>query len=338
MSEDEKPNLTDEEQRKKDISTIDRLFRDIKEYRRSEEFMKKLHFYSNFPYIGVYNAELVSQQRPGARFVLTAKKWAERYDRVIKPNARPLIILVPFYPVEFLFDISDTRPSNENIKDDDFIIESIINRHRISCTRDTGYYMHRVRENLPKYGIHLNSHYFVGSEIHAEIRADRSESLDVQVYKDFHVCNHNYFTVSVNAYSQAETLAAIFHELGHLFCHHLNHPWCKERFYHSEDEEKIIKEFEAEVVSHLVCSRLDINSNSVKYLADYFKDNDIIPDISLEQVFQAVDTIQNIASEYISNTDGLLYKHDSKFKAVVDEEKERRKKEKEKVKAAPSSL
>ena len=333
MSEDKEQIQINEEQRRKDISTIDRLFRDIKDYRRSEEFMKKLDFYAKFPYIGVYNAELVALQRPGARFVLTAKKWSDKYNRVIKPNARPLIILVPFYPVEFLYDISDTKPRDENRKDDDSIIERIVNRHRMSCMRNTGYYMQGVYENLPKYGIYLNSHYVVGSEIHAEIRADRSETIEVQVYKDLIVSNHNYFTISVNAYSEAEALAAVFHELGHLFCHHLEHPWCKERFYANSDEEKVIKEFEAEVVSHLVCSRLDIESNSVKYLADYFAINDVIPDISLEHVFQAVDTIQSIASEYISTTDALLYKHDSQFKTVVDEERERRKKKRENLKS-----
>ena len=331
MSEEKRQSQTDEEQRRRDISTIDRLFRDIKQYRRSEEFMKKLEFYSNFPYIGVYNAELVAMQRPGARFVLTAKKWTEKYDRVIKPNARPVIILVPFYPVEFLYDISDTMPRNENMRDDEAAIEKIIHRYRVSHTRYADYYMHRVQENLPKYGIHLNRHYIVGSEIHAEIRSDRSETLDVQVYKDFIVPCHNYFTVSVNTYNDAEALAAIFHELGHLFCHHMEHSWCKKRFFYNEDEEIIIKEFEAEVVSHLVCTRLDINSNSVKYLADYFREEHFIPDISMEHVFQAVDTIQSIASDYISITDGALYKHDSKFKEIVDAERERRKKEKTKT-------
>ena len=35
------------------------------------EFKKKLDFYCGFPYLGVYNAALVEQQRPGARLVLT---------------------------------------------------------------------------------------------------------------------------------------------------------------------------------------------------------------------------------------------------------------------------
>jgi hypothetical protein len=338
MSEDKQKELIDNEQRKKELSTMDRLFKDIKEYRKSSEFLKKLEFYSNFPYIGVYNAELVSQQRPGARFVLTAKKWAEKYHREIKPNARPLIILVPFYPVEFLFDIVDTKPMEDWLVDDDNVIENIINHFKAESTRDVSYFVHRVNENLPKHGIHLNRRYIVGSEIHAEIRADRSEKLCIQVYKDFRVTNKNYFTISVNAYSEAEALAAIFHELGHLFLHHIDHSWCKERYYPDKKEEKRIKEFEAEVVSYLVCSRLDIETNSVKYLADYFAENDIIPDISMDRVFQAVDLIQNIASEYMSITDCLLYKHDQAFKDVVDKERKRRKEEKEKEIASKASM
>ena len=109
MSNNKQPDLFDEEKRDKDISSIDRLFRDVKRYRKCSEFKKKLEFYASFPYLGVYNAALVEQQRPGARFVLTSKKWLEKYNRKIKPNARPVIILMPFYPVEFLFDITDTK-------------------------------------------------------------------------------------------------------------------------------------------------------------------------------------------------------------------------------------
>jgi hypothetical protein len=45
-----------------------------------------------------------------------------------------------------------------------------------------------------------------------------------------------------------------------------------------------------------------------------------------------------MASEYISITDCLLYKHDETFKGKVDEEREKRKKKKEKAKAARPSM
>ena len=83
MSEEKQLELF-EDNRDKDISSIDRLFRDVKRYRKSSEFKKKLDFYCGFPYLGVYNAALVEQQRPGARLVLTTKKWEELYNRRIK--------------------------------------------------------------------------------------------------------------------------------------------------------------------------------------------------------------------------------------------------------------
>ena len=133
MSKNKQLDLFYEDVRDKDISSITRLFRDIKLYRKCSEFKKKLDFYSNFPYLGVYNAALVEQQRPGARLVLTVKKWEKLYNRRIKTNARPVIILMPFYPVDFLFDISDTTPiDNNRKKEDNLVIEGIINMNKAS--------------------------------------------------------------------------------------------------------------------------------------------------------------------------------------------------------------
>lgn len=334
MSEDKQKELPTKEGREKDKSTIDQLFDDVKRFRKGSEFRKKLEFYSKFPYLGVYNAELVSQQRPGARFVLTAKNWAEKYNRKIKPNARPLIILIPFYPVEFLFDITDTKPI-DNVKkaDENAIIERIIGRYMASCIHYTGYYMDYLETNLVKNGICYNNKYSAGTELLAEIREDRSELLYVQVYKDVHLPHHNYFTISVNVnVNEANELALIFHELGHLFCHHFTCAWWEGRSC-TENE----KEFEAETISYLVCERLGIQAHSIEYLSNYLDEDGLIPEISAELVFQAVDMIQSMASGYMSIVDCLLYKKDSEFRVKVDIERERKKKEREKAKTAQPS-
>ena len=329
MSEIKQMDLFDEEQRDKELSTIDQLFKDVKRYRKCSEFQKRLDFYSSFPYLGVYNAELVAQQRPGARFVLTAKKWAEKYNRKIKANARPLIILVPFHPVDFLFDVTDTKPI-DNIKnvDDNAVIERIIERHMFDYKRGEGFYMDNLWVNLGKQGIYYKR-IIAGSELHAEISTDQSEKLFVQVYKDVELSHHNYFTISVNSgLSLSEELSRLFHELAHLFCHHFKCVWWEGRSC-----SKTEKEFEAETVSFLVCQRLGIKSHAVDYLAHYFDENDLIPEISAELVFQAVDIIQDMASGYMSVIDCLLYKKDKEFKAKVDVEREKKKQERERAKA-----
>lgn len=330
MSEIKQLDLFDADERDKELSTIDQLFKDVKRYRKCSEFQKRLEFYSNFPYLGVYNAELVAQQRPGARFVLTAKKWEEDYNRKIKPNARPLIILVPFHPVDFLFDITDTKPI-DNLKkaDDNAIIERIIERYMDDYKRVDGFYMDNLEVNMAKQGIYYKR-ISAGSELYAEIRNDHSEKLYVQVYKDVVLPHHNYFTISVNySLSRTEILSRIFHELAHLYCHHFTCSWWEGRSCSTTE-----KEFEAETVSFLVCQRLGIKSHSVEYLADYFAKNNLIPEISAELVFQAVDIIQDMASGYMSVIDCLLYKKDKEFKSKVDIEREKKKKERERVKAA----
>ena len=317
--------------RDKDISSIDRLFRDVKKYRNSSEFQKKLDFYCGFPYLGVYNAALVEQQRPGARLVLTTDKWLKLFNRKIRSNARPVIILMPFYPVEFLFDIADTRSIDNNVKvNEDIIIERIIKHYSAKSTHDVGFYYENMMKNLPKQGICYNHEYITGSELQAEIREDLSEKVFVQINKDYLEEHHSYFTISVSMRANhTEQLASIFHELGHLFCRHIQCQWWRGRSYTKET-----KEFEAEVVSYLVCKRLGIETNSVRYLSCYLEENAQIPPILIDFVFQAVDIIEQMAKGNIDVTKCLLYKKDSSFKAKVDRIKEKIREEKEKKKAA----
>ena len=335
MSKVKQKVLFDVNERDKELSTIDQLFKDVKRYRKCSEFQKRLEFYSNFPYLGVYNAELVAQQRPGARFVLTAKKWAEDYHRKIKPNARPLIILVPFHPVDFLFDVTDTKPidSIKNV-DDNAIIERIIERFMSDYKRgDDGFYLDNLWTNMEKQGICYNRIH-AGSDLYAEIRNDQTEKLFVQVYKDVTLTHHNFFTISVNSgLNRTEELSRIFHELAHLFCHHFKCAWWEGRSCSTTE-----KEFEAETVSFLVCKRLGIKSHAVEYLADYFAENNLIPEISAELVFHAVDIIQDMASGYMSVIDCLLYKKDQEFKNKVDIEREKKKKERERGKVTKQSF
>ena len=326
MSEVKQQDLFEKNDREKEIASINRLFQDVKRYRKSREFMRMLNFYASFPYLGVYNAALVEQQRPGAKMVLTVKKWAELYDRKIKPNARPVIILLPFFPVEFLFDIYDTRPTGKyNKEDDNYIIEQIINRHKAECKSDVWFYLANLEDNLSKYGIAYHSNYVVGSEIQAQIRIDNSEEIYVRLNKG-HIVNHNcHFLLSVRSgANKAEQLASIFHELGHLFCQHLAYPWFKDRSY-----TELVKEFEAETVSYLVCSRIGIHTHSMEYLATYINDNEEIPPVDIERIFDAVDLIEQIIKGNREVTRCLLYKKDKAFKEKVDKEKELIRKEKE---------
>jgi hypothetical protein len=85
----------------------------------------------------------------------------------------------------------------------------------------------------------------------------------------------------------------LVHELAHLYCGHLGTPnedWWPDRRGLSET----IREFEAESVAFLVCSRLGIENPSDEYLSGYVKGNESTPPISLDCVLKSAGLIEQM--------------------------------------------
>ena len=57
------------------------------------------------------------------------------------------------------------------------------------------------------------------------------------------------------------------------------------------------KEFEAESVAYLVCARIGIDNPSEEYLAGYFKNNEEVPNISVDAVMKAAGLIEQMGRE-----------------------------------------
>jgi hypothetical protein len=87
---------------------IDQLFKNALESKGASAFDEFLKFVHGFNDLSVYNAMLVRVQRPGASAVGSRKHWAE-IGRWVKPDAVPVVILQPFGPVRFVFEVSDTE-------------------------------------------------------------------------------------------------------------------------------------------------------------------------------------------------------------------------------------
>src|SRR5439155_21267008 len=81
-------------------------------YRTGPELNDLVDFMRRFPHIAPYNAMLLHLQNPRIQFALRASMWKRRYERRVRVGARPYVILQPFGPVAFLFDLSDTTPIN----------------------------------------------------------------------------------------------------------------------------------------------------------------------------------------------------------------------------------
>ena len=89
---------------------LDELFSLARQYKTSESFWGLANFMRRFRMYSPFNAMLIHIQMPGAKYVATAQRWFREYQRRIKANAKPLVILQPMGPVMFVFDVSNTEP------------------------------------------------------------------------------------------------------------------------------------------------------------------------------------------------------------------------------------
>lgn len=309
---------------------LDVLFGGVKSYRSSENFQKMLTFCGKMKQIGPYNAMLVFIQRPGATYLLTETKWAKEFDCGILPNARPVLVLIPFGPLEYLFDISDTFPLNKNpqlTKQFGELTEYLKEPFATSGDFDKRL-LTKVVGNLSAQGIAYNPNFVAGASYGAQIQLLTEECHMLEFYdKNFSFKYPAHYLLSVNSNAgEGERMASILHELGHLFCHHLISPLNHEKWWQCRNLPHDVKEFEAESVAWLICQRIGLQTPSERYLSGYLSANKEIPaGVSIEAIFKAADNVWKMVSTIITYDKGLLYKHDKRFKeklkTVIDSHK-----------------
>jgi hypothetical protein len=91
-----------------------------------------------------------------------------------------------------------------------------------------------------------------------------------------------------------ERFATLVHELAHIYCGHLNVSigvWWPHR-----PLDRPCREFEAEAVAWIVCSRKGLDPGSYRYLEGYLRPNARIPEVSLNQIMVAANHIEQLAS------------------------------------------
>jgi hypothetical protein len=88
-------------------SLLDQLLEDSKLYTKSKDFKELLDFVVKLRNFAPFNAMLLQAQKPGLSYAASARDWRERFGCHPKEGARPLIILWPFGPVAFVYDVLD---------------------------------------------------------------------------------------------------------------------------------------------------------------------------------------------------------------------------------------
>lgn len=93
----------------KNVNSFDALYAEVGSHRSVMPWDELLGLVRRFPQIAAFNAALIAQQNAGAIFVETEHAWQHKYGRLLTDEAVALIVLHPFAPVRFVYDVEDTQ-------------------------------------------------------------------------------------------------------------------------------------------------------------------------------------------------------------------------------------
>lgn len=278
---------------------LDELFTLTCQYKTSKSYHELLQFVARFRFYSPFNAMLVHVQMSGARFVAPPHRWLRDYRRRIKAGARPLVILQPMGPVMFVFDVSDTEPTKDAKP-----LPPEVERPFEIRKGHIGNGLDMVIENAKRDGLRIMKS-DEGSQSAGSIR---HVAKDVKGWQRFQKGVDQYrkpifadipirYDLLINGkLSREAQYATIVHELAHLYCGHLGTPndkWWPDRRGLNHN----VREFEAESVAYLVCSRSNIDNPSEQYLSGYVGTQEQVPSISLECVMKAAGLIETMSQQ-----------------------------------------
>jgi hypothetical protein len=251
------------------IRALDELFTQSAEYHSSKEYYALLNFINRFKHLSPFNAFLVHTQNNGVQIVATSKEWMLRYNRTVIPYSRPLVILRPFGPVSFVYDIANTEGPP--------IPDQLTNPFGVKGELDSDFYnltlKHSLTDEIP----------ILEKELHKSVAGYATN-------------RKGQFIITISSkWTMEEKYSTIVHELAHVFCGHLgkrDNDWWHDRSQFSSE----IEEFEAESVAYLVCKRVGIETTSSKYLSDYLDKNGNIPPVSIETILTVTGYIESMGT------------------------------------------
>ena len=270
LFEDEASRFEDETSRK----LIDQLLIDSQTYRTSKDFKELLDFIVKLRNIAPFNAMLLHIQKPELNYAASLQDWKIDFNRTLKVGARPLVILWPFAPVVFVYDVMDTV--GDKLPED---VATFTAKGEISERAINAIFLTLSKKKINVVLIDERDGY--AGSISRSKPAERNENASEYVLK----VNRNH--------PLPVQFSTVAHEIGHLALGHLGYD--KKLSPHSRTQlSDTLEEIEAECVSFLVSGRNEIASKSQTYLANYIGANDTIGDINLYPILKAAGQVEAI--------------------------------------------
>jgi hypothetical protein len=265
-----------------EANAVDEMFATHSRYRNGREYVQLLNFIAGLPQYSAFNGFLLNTQRPTITHVATARTWARRHSRHLKPNARPLMILAPMGPVRFLYDLSDTEGEP--------VSAEWLKSHQVMQKLNSRVYDNTLH-NCALHGIVVRE---VASNERLRDTAMRMTPSVRKKHRHLNLSKDTSYLVTLDPAEAPESkFSRMVLELGHIFCGHLGidkGAWWPERHHINATQEQL----EAESVAFLVCRRKGLTESAQKYLQSYQTTDQQIPVLSLNAILQAVNYIEEM--------------------------------------------
>lgn len=307
LPEDDPPPSAEDMRRE-----VRQLIRRALETPTAEEFTEFLAFTTRFRRLGVWNARLVNIQCPGATAVASVAEW-NSVGREVLPDAVPIIILWPFGPIRFLYELADTGPPIERGKiGDPFAVSGsfqpqVLSRLKAGLLKAKAFQVKlEYRRQGHSYAGSATAHGMAaaapGVAISGEGAVWKAAAALATAATDAERPNIPCYRVTLNdRLTDKELFVTLAHELGHIFCGHLGA--CLSQRTRDDDEggwpdrhqkDKNVKEIEAEAVAYLVAARAGLAAASASYLSEFAKTVDPAA-VDLDLIIRAAARIERLA-------------------------------------------
>jgi hypothetical protein len=263
-----------EQEKETTRSLLDQLLTNSRLYKGSKQYKELLDFVVRLRNFAPFNAMLLQIQKPGLSYAASEADWKMRFQRTIKEGARPLVILWPFAPVAFVYDVLDTegKPLPKDVTP--FVAHGEIDDNRIITFKLL------LSKNRIGWDWEDAGDFKAGSII--KFNSTNEGEISPQ------------YRLSINKnHEPAVQFATLVHELAHLYLGHLG-PDKNLKIPSLKRFDPKLQEIEAESVSFLVCARNEVKSNSEVYLSEYISTNTILDNIDIYQIMRAAGQIETV--------------------------------------------
>lgn len=232
-----------------DRALIDQLIADTALYNTAEQQKDLMDFVVRFRRMAPFNAMLLHIQKPGLSYAASIRDWQERFNRYPKEDARPLLIMRTFGPVDLVYDILDTE--GDPLPDSAWSFPA---KGKVDPERLQEAYGRLKRQDIICEEIDQGDN----SAGYVRIAERRNPTKEKHLYR-----------LALNKNHPPETrFVTLLHELGHLLLGHLGEDpkrKVKDRTFKTTE----VMEVEAESVAYLVARRHGVKPRSESYLDHY---------------------------------------------------------------------